>query len=165
VKCGPSLGPDSLLALLDLLNPAREPGRIALVSRMGQSEVERALPPLLRAVAGEGQPVLWACDPMHGNTVKAANGYKTRPMARILGELAAFFAACRAEGVRGGGVHVEMTGRDVTECTGGAGGVTEHDLAARYHTYCDPRLNRGQAIELAELVAVELARDRGAKAA
>jgi 3-deoxy-7-phosphoheptulonate synthase len=165
IKCGPTLTADALLALLDILNPAREPGRITLVSRMGLAEVERALPPLLRAVAGDGQPVLWACDPMHGNTVKAANGYKTRPMAHILGELGAFFAACRSEGVRGGGVHVEMTARDVTECTGGAGAVTERDLAARYHTYCDPRLNRGQALELADLVAAELAQGRGAEAA
>ncbi|MEA3065275.1 MAG: 3-deoxy-7-phosphoheptulonate synthase [Sphingomonadales bacterium] len=165
IKCGPTLRPEALLALLDTLNPAREPGRITLVARLGLAEVERGLPPLLRAVAAEGHPALWACDPMHGNTVRAANGYKTRPMDRILGELGAFFAACRAEGVRGGGVHVEMTGRDVTECTGGAGAVSERDLAARYHTYCDPRLNRGQALELAEHVAEELARDRGAEAA
>jgi 3-deoxy-7-phosphoheptulonate synthase len=165
VKCGPTLRPDALLELLEILNPAREAGRITLVARMGLAAVEPALPPLLRAVAAEGQPVLWACDPMHGNTMRTASGYKTRPMARILGELTAFFAACRAEDVRGGGVHVEMTGRDVTECTGGADPVTERDLAARYHTHCDPRLNRGQALELAELVAGELARDRGAEAA
>jgi 3-deoxy-7-phosphoheptulonate synthase len=165
IKCGPTLRPEALLALLDTLNPAREPGRITLVARLGLAEVERGLPPLLRAVAAEGHPALWACDPMHGNTVRAANGYKTRPMDRILGELGAFFAACRAEGARGGGVHVEMTGRDVTECTGGAGAVSERDLAARYHTYCDPRLNRGQALELAEHVAEELARDRGVEAA
>jgi len=165
IKCGPTLGPVSLRALLDTLNPAREPGRITLVSRMGSAEVERALPPLLRAVAAEGHPVLWTCDPMHGNTVRTASGYKTRPLGRILGELRAFFAAARAEGVRGGGIHVEMTGRDVTECTGGADPVTEEDLAARYHTHCDPRLNRGQAMEVAELVAAELARERGAEAA
>ncbi|MEA3040749.1 MAG: 3-deoxy-7-phosphoheptulonate synthase [Sphingomonadales bacterium] len=165
VKCGPALRPDALLGLLDILNPAREAGRITLVARMGLDEVGRALPPLLSAVAAEGHPVLWTCDPMHGNTVRTASGYKTRPMARILGELAAFFAACRAEGLSGGGVHVEMTGRDVTECTGGTGAVTERDLADRYHTHCDPRLNRAQAIELAELVAEELARDRGAEAA
>jgi 3-deoxy-7-phosphoheptulonate synthase len=165
VKCGPTLRPDALLELLDVLNPGREAGRITLVARMGLTEVERALPPLLRAVAGEGHPVLWACDPMHGNTERTASGYKTRPLGRILGELRGFFAACRAEGVRGGGVHVEMTGRDVTECTGGADPVTEQDLAARYHTHCDPRLNRGQALEVAELVAAELARERGAEAA
>jgi 3-deoxy-7-phosphoheptulonate synthase len=165
IKCGPTLGPGLLVELLDTLNPGREPGRITLVSRMGFAEVERALPPLLRAVAGEGQPVLWACDPMHGNTVRTASGYKTRPLGRILGELRAFFASTRAEGVRGGGIHIEMTGRDVTECTGGVQPVTEEDLAARYHTHCDPRLNRAQALEVADLVAVELARERGAKAA
>jgi 3-deoxy-7-phosphoheptulonate synthase len=163
IKCGPALRPEALLALLDTLNPGREAGRITLVARMGLAEVGQALPPLLRAVAAAGHPALWACDPMHGNTVKAANGYKTRPMAHIFGELEAFFAACRAEGVRGGGVHVEMTWRDVTECTGAA--VTEQDLADRYQTYCDPRLNRGQAIDLADLVADELARDRGSEAA
>jgi len=165
IKCGPNLRPEALLELLEILNPAREAGRITLVSRMGLAEVDGALPPLLRAVEAEGQPVLWACDPMHGNTVRTASGYKTRPLGRILGELRAFFAAARAEGVRGGGIHVEMTGRDVTECTGGADPVTEEDLAARYHTHCDPRLNRAQAMEVAELVAAELARARGAKAA
>ncbi|HYJ82964.1 MAG TPA: 3-deoxy-7-phosphoheptulonate synthase class II [Allosphingosinicella sp.] len=165
IKCGPGLDSGALLELLDILNPAREPGRITLVSRMGLDRVEEALPPLLRAVAAEGQPVLWSCDPMHGNTERTASGYKTRPLGRILGELRAFFAAARAEGVRGGGIHVEMTGRDVTECTGGADPVTEEDLAARYHTHCDPRLNRGQAMEVAELVADELARDRDAEAA
>ena len=164
-KCGPTLAPEALLDLLDTLNPGREAGRITLVSRMGAAEVERALPPLLRAVAAEGHPVLWTCDPMHGNTVRTESGYKTRPLGRILGELRAFFAAARAEGVRGGGIHVEMTGRDVTECTGGADPVTEADLAARYHTHCDPRLNRAQAMEVAELVASELARERAAKAA
>lgn len=165
IKCGPALSPDLLLELIETLNPAHEPGRITLVSRMGAGEVERALPPLLRAVAAQRHPVLWTCDPMHGNTVRTASGYKTRPLGLILGELRAFFAAARAEGVRGGGIHVEMTGRDVTECTGGADPVTEEDLAARYHTHCDPRLNRAQAMEVAERVATELARERGAKAA
>jgi 3-deoxy-7-phosphoheptulonate synthase len=165
IKCGPTLSPAALIELLEILNPAREPGRITLVSRMGSDEVETALPPLLRAVAGEGHPALWTCDPMHGNTVRTASGYKTRPLGRILGELQFFFAAARAEGVLGGGIHVEMTGRDVTECTGGADPVTEADLAARYHTHCDPRLNRAQALEVAELVAAELARERGAEAA
>ncbi|HYW14580.1 MAG TPA: 3-deoxy-7-phosphoheptulonate synthase class II [Allosphingosinicella sp.] len=165
IKCGPTLEPQALLELLDILNPAREPGRVTLVSRMGLDEVEKALPPLLRTVAAEGHPVLWACDPMHGNTERTASGYKTRPLGRILGELRAFFAATGAEGVQGGGIHVEMTGRDVTECTGGADPVTEQDLAARYQTHCDPRLNRAQAMEVAELVASELARERGAEAA
>lgn len=165
IKCGPTLGAEALLELLEILNPAREPGRITLVSRMGMDKVGKALPLLLRAVAAEGHPVLWTCDPMHGNTERTASGYKTRPLGRIVGELRAFFAAAGAEGVRGGGIHVEMTGRDVTECTGGADPVTERDLAARYQTHCDPRLNRAQAMEVAELVAAELARARGAEAA
>jgi 3-deoxy-7-phosphoheptulonate synthase len=156
VKCGPTLAPDDLLRLLDLLNPAGEAGRITLISRMGHDKVESALPPLLRAVAREGQPVLWSCDPMHGNTIKSASGYKTRPLGRIFAEVRAFFAVVRGEGLRGGGVHVEMTGRDVTECTGGAPEVTEQDLGDRYHTHCDPRLNAAQAMELAELLAATL---------
>ncbi|HEX8126998.1 MAG TPA: 3-deoxy-7-phosphoheptulonate synthase class II [Allosphingosinicella sp.] len=165
IKCGPTLSPGALLELLDILNPAREPGRITLIGRMGVDRVEKALPPLLRAVAAEAHPVLWTCDPMHGNTERTASGYKTRPLGRIMGELRAFFEAARAEGVTGGGIHVEMTGRDVTECTGGADPVTEQDLAARYHTHCDPRLNRAQAMEVAELVAAELALARRSKAA
>ena len=156
IKCGPSLEPDMLLTLLDTLNPAREAGRITLIARMGVDRIAERLPRLLRAVKGEEHPVLWSCDPMHGNTVRSANGFKTRPVARILAELAAFFDIAAAEGARGGGVHVEMTGRDVTECTGGAEEVTEEDLASRYHTHCDPRLNRAQAMELAQLVAETL---------
>jgi 3-deoxy-7-phosphoheptulonate synthase len=165
IKCGPTLEADALLGLLDILNPNREAGRITLIGRMGADRVRDRLPPLLRAVAREGHPVLWSCDPMHGNTVRAANGYKTRPMARILAELAGFFEAIAGEGVRGGGLHVEMTGRDVAECTGGAEPVRERDLGARYHTHCDPRLNPAQAIELAGLAAQALARRRGAAAA
>jgi 3-deoxy-7-phosphoheptulonate synthase len=165
IKCGPSLEPDILPRLLESLNPAREPGRITLIVRMGADRIEERLPPLVRAVAAEDHPVLWSCDPMHGNTIRSATGYKTRPVARILAELGAFFAIAAAEGARGGGVHVEMTGRDVTECTGGADPVTEQDLASRYHTHCDPRLNRAQAMELAELVAETLAGDQDAAAA
>jgi 3-deoxy-7-phosphoheptulonate synthase len=165
IKCGPGLAPDTLLRLLDALDPARLPGRITLISRMGAGSVRSALPPLMRAVQREGRPALWACDPMHGNTVKAANGYKTRPVSAILEELRGFFATARSEGLRGGGVHVEMTGRDVTECTGGPVPVAEVNLADRYHTHCDPRLNPAQAMEVAELVATELAADRGARAA
>ena len=156
IKCGPSLDPDLLLRLLDRLNPGRAPGRITLISRMGSDGVGTLLPPLLRAVRREGHPVLWACDPMHGNTVKAANGYKTRPLARILDEVRGFFAICPAEGVVAGGIHIEMTGRDVTECTGGVDEVTEQDLGDRYHTHCDPRLNPAQAMELAQLLAETL---------
>jgi 3-deoxy-7-phosphoheptulonate synthase len=157
IKCGPGLTADMLLELLEALNPAREAGRITLISRMGAGTVETALPPLLRAVRGSGHPVLWSCDPMHGNTIKAASGYKTRPFQRILDEVRSFFAITSGEGARPGGIHIEMTGQDVTECTGGAAEVTEQDLADRYRTHCDPRLNPAQAMELAELVAGLLA--------
>ncbi|WP_298672879.1 class II 3-deoxy-7-phosphoheptulonate synthase [uncultured Sphingomonas sp.] len=153
VKCGPSLEPDELLRLLDLLNPARTAGRITLITRYGHDKIEAAFPRLLRAVTREGHPVVWSCDPMHGNVVKAANGYKTRPFERILAEVRGFFAVHRAEGTHAGGIHAEMTGQNVTECTGGAIDVTEQTLADRYHTHCDPRLNAGQSLELAFLLA------------
>jgi 3-deoxy-7-phosphoheptulonate synthase len=153
MKCGPSLEPDALLALLDTLNPAREPGRITLIARFGHDKVEAGLPRLVRAVAREGHPVVWSCDPMHGNVIKADSGYKTRPFDRILAEVRAFFAVHRAEGTHAGGVHVEMTGQDVTECTGGAVAITDEGLADRYHTHCDPRLNAAQSLELAFLLA------------
>jgi 3-deoxy-7-phosphoheptulonate synthase len=155
VKCGPSLSPALLLRLLDALNPEREPGRIVLISRMGAQAVGAALPPLLRAARGAGHPVLWVCDPMHGNTIRAANGYKTRPLERLLAEVAGFFAAVRAESAVAGGLHVEMVGRDVTECTGG--GTAEADLPRRYETHCDPRLAPAQAMLLAERAAAALA--------
>ena len=147
------------------LNPKNESGRLTLICRFGADKAGDHLPVLVRAVEREGRAVVWSCDPMHGNTIRSANGYKTRPVARILAELGAYFAIAPAEGARGGGVHVEMTGRDVTECTGGAERVTEQDLASRYHTHCDPRLNRAQAIELAELVAETLAGGQDAAAA
>ena len=153
MKCGPSLEPDALVRLLDTLNPAREPGRITLIARFGHDKVERGLPPLVRAVKREGHPVVWSCDPMHGNVVKAASGYKTRPFDRILAEARGFFAVHRAEGTHPGGVHVEMTGQDVTECTGGAVAITDEGLSDRYHTHCDPRLNAAQSLELAFLLA------------
>ena len=153
IKCGPSLEPDVLLRLLDTLDPARKPGRITLITRYGHDRIEKGLPPLVRAVQREGRPVVWSCDPMHGNVVKAANGYKTRPFDRILAEVRGFFAVHRAEGTHGGGIHIEMTGQNVTECTGGAIDVTEQSLGDRYHTHCDPRLNAGQSIELAFLLA------------
>ncbi|AGH48431.1 MULTISPECIES: class II 3-deoxy-7-phosphoheptulonate synthase [Sphingomonadales] len=153
LKCGPSLEPDALLRLLDTLDPARTPGRITLITRYGHDKIEKHLPSLVRAVKREGRPVVWSCDPMHGNVVKAANGYKTRPFERILAEVRGFFAVHRAEGTHGGGIHAEMTGQNVTECTGGAVDVTEQSLADRYHTHCDPRLNAGQSIELAFLLA------------
>jgi len=153
VKCGPSLDPDALLAMLDTLNPARVPGRMTLITRYGYDKIEAHLPKLVRAVTREGHPVVWSCDPMHGNVVKAANGYKTRPFERILAEVRGFFAVHRAEGTHAGGIHAEMTGQNVTECTGGAIDVTEQSLADRYHTHCDPRLNAGQSLELAFLLA------------
>jgi 3-deoxy-7-phosphoheptulonate synthase len=158
IKCGPGVTPAMLLALLDRIDPFGQPGRVTLISRMGYERVGTLLPPLLEAVRAAGRPVLWACDPMHGNTLRTAAGTKTRPLARILAELEGFFAATRAAGIPGMGVHVEMTGRDVTECTGGGEMLTEADLADRYHSHCDPRLNPAQAMELAELVARELAR-------
>jgi 3-deoxy-7-phosphoheptulonate synthase len=153
VKCGPSLEPDVLLELLDTLNPARDAGRITLIARFGNDKVEASLPRLIRAVQREGHPVVWSCDPMHGNVIKTDNGYKTRPFDRILSEVKGFFAVHRAEGTHAGGIHIEMTGQDVTECTGGAVAITNEGLADRYHTHCDPRLNAAQSLELAFLLA------------
>jgi 3-deoxy-7-phosphoheptulonate synthase len=153
MKCGPSLEPDDLLRLLDTLNPAREAGRMTLISRFGHDKVETGLPRLVRAVAREGHPVVWSCDPMHGNVVKSDSGYKTRPFDRILSEVKGFFAVHRAEGTHAGGIHIEMTGQDVTECVGGAVAITDEALGDRYHTHCDPRLNAAQSIELAFLLA------------
>jgi 3-deoxy-7-phosphoheptulonate synthase len=156
MKCGPSLKPEALLKLLDTLNPDRIAGRMTLISRYGYDQIESGFAPLVRAVKREGHPVVWSCDPMHGNVVKAANGYKTRPFERILAEVRGFFAVHRAEGTHGGGIHIEMTGQNVTECTGGAMDVSEQNLADRYHTHCDPRLNAGQSLELAFLLAETL---------
>lgn len=153
MKCGPSLETDALLKLLDTLNPTREPGRITLISRFGHEKVEDGLPRLVRAVKAEGHPVVWSCDPMHGNVVKSDSGYKTRPFDRILTEVKGFFAVHRAEGTHPGGIHVEMTGQDVTECVGGAVAITDEALKDRYHTHCDPRLNAAQSLELAFLIA------------
>jgi 3-deoxy-7-phosphoheptulonate synthase len=153
MKCGPSLTPDALLRMLDTLNPAREAGRMTLISRFGHDKVEDGLTPLVRAVKREGHPVVWSCDPMHGNVIKAESGFKTRPFDRILSEVKGFFAVHRAEGTHAGGIHIEMTGQDVTECTGGAIAITDAALADRYHTHCDPRLNAAQSIELAFLLA------------
>ncbi len=160
LKCGPSLKPDELIRLIDTLNPANEPGRLTLISRFGADKVEAHLPALVRAVKREGRHVLWSCDPMHGNTIKAGSGYKTRPFDRILAETRQAFAVHRAEGSFMGGIHIEMTGQNVTECTGGAIAVTDEALADRYHTHCDPRLNASQALELAFLLAEELAANR-----
>ncbi len=160
MKCGPSLAPDDLLRVMDTLNPDNEPGRLTLIVRMGADEVQKKLPPLLRAVQREGRVVVWSCDPMHANTVKSANGYKTRHVDRILREVTGFFDVHAAEGTYAGGVHLEMTGQDVTECVGGAQAITETGLADRYHTHCDPRLNASQAIELAFVIAGMLKKER-----
>ena len=156
LKCGPEMRSDDLLRVIDVLDPHNEPGRLTLITRMGADGIGSGLPPLVRAVRREGRRVVWSCDPMHGNTVSTATGRKTRPFQRILAELRACIAVHRAEGSRLGGIHIEMTGKDVTECTGGAQQIDEATLADRYHTHCDPRLNGSQALELAFLVAEEL---------
>jgi 3-deoxy-7-phosphoheptulonate synthase len=161
LKCGPSTTPDGLLQLIDLLNPTNEPGRLTLVARFGAEKVGDHLPQLIRAVSREGKKVVWSCDPMHGNTI-SAGGYKTRPFDRVMQEIRSFFDVHRAEGTYAGGIHLEMTGANVTECTGGARALSEADLRSRYMTYCDPRLNAEQAIEIAFLVAEKLKKDRAA---
>ncbi len=153
VKAGPSLSPDELLRLIDILNPNNEPGRLNVIVRMGAKKVQEGLPPLLRAVQREGRKVLWSCDPMHGNTIKTSNNYKTRVFDNVLEEVKNFFAIHKAEGTYAGGIHLEMTGKEVTECIGGAEQLTEENLQDRYHTHCDPRLNANQALELAFLIA------------
>jgi 3-deoxy-7-phosphoheptulonate synthase len=161
LKCGPSMTADGLLELIDVLNPENEPGRLTLIARFGADKAAEHLPGLVRAVAKEGRKVVWSCDPMHGNTITAA-GYKTRPFDRILKEVQTFFDVHRAEGSHPGGIHVEMTGKNVTECTGGARAIRDDELQDRYHTHCDPRLNADQALELAFLVAERLKKDRAA---
>ena len=156
LKLGPSADPDTVLRLLDRLDPDHQPGRLTLISRMGADRIAMALPPLVRAAQRAGRRVIWSCDPMHGNTQETSTGYKTRPFARILDEVRQFFAVHRAEGSIPGGVHFELTGQDVTECLGGAQAITEQGLADRYHTLCDPRLNASQSLELAFLIAETL---------
>ena len=153
MKCGPSLAPDELMRLLDILNPKNEAGRIVLISRFGAGKVEDGLAPLVRKITAEGRNVVWSCDPMHGNTVKSGNGYKTRHVDAILSEVGSFFDVCGAEGANPGGVHFEMTGQNVTECLGGSQEISEADLHSRYHTHCDPRLNASQALDLAFILA------------
>ncbi len=161
LKVGPTLEPDELLRLIEALNPKDEPGRLTLYGRFGADKIEGRLPKLMRATKRSGRKIAWAIDPMHGNTLKAANGYKTRPFDRILSEVRSFIEIAAAEDTPPGGVHLEMTGQDVTECLGGAREVVEGELSERYHTHCDPRLNGEQALELAFLVAEKL---KGARA-
>ena len=159
LKCGPSMTVEGLLRLCDLLNPENEPGRLSLICRFGADRVGDHLPGLIRGVAREGRHVVWVCDPMHGNTI-SAGGYKTRPFERVMQEIEGFFGVHRAEGTIPGGIHLEMTGKNVTECTGGARALTADDLQDRYHTYCDPRLNAEQALEVAFLTAELVKRER-----
>lgn len=165
VKAGPGTTPDDLLRLCDALNPRNEPGRLTIITRMGAETVGNRLPALIRAVQREGRKVVWSCDPMHANTVKTANGFKTRSFDRILQEVKAFFAVHKAEGTHAGGVHFELTGRDVTECIGGAQAITEARLGDAYHTFCDPRLNAAQSLELAFLMAEALKEERSQQTA
>ncbi len=160
IKAGPTMDPAELLELIDSLNPANEAGRLTVICRMGADHVADKLPQLIRAVTREGRLIVWSCDPMHGNTIKSSNGYKTRAFDRVLAEVEQFFAVHQAEGTYAGGIHIEMTGQDVTECIGGAQEITEHALADRYHTHCDPRLNASQSLELAFLTAEMLKKER-----
>ncbi|MGR3635942.1 MAG: class II 3-deoxy-7-phosphoheptulonate synthase [Shimia sp.] len=156
LKCGPTTTADDLKVLMEKLNPENEAGRLTLIARFGAGSIGEHLPRLIKAVKEEGANVLWTCDAMHGNTIKSSTGYKTRPFESVLREVREFFGVHKAEGTVPGGVHFEMTGQDVTECTGGVRAVTEEDLSSRYHTACDPRLNASQSLELAFLVAEEL---------
>ncbi len=161
MKIGPDLGADELRALIDVLNPENEPGRLTLIARYGADKMADELPALLRAINEDGRHVVWSCDPMHGNTQKTESGYKTRPFNNILREVKTFMQVLHCEDSWPGGVHFEMTGQDVTECIGGAVAVREEDLSSRYHTHCDPRLNANQALELAFLIAEEMRLHRG----
>ncbi len=163
LKCPPSLDPDTLMKLIDIINPENEPGRLTLIARMGHDQVEQKLAPLVRAVKKEGLNVVWSCDPMHGNTMKSESGYKTRKFDHVMGEIKGFFAVHKAEGTHPGGVHLELTGQNVTECTGGADKITDANLSDRYDTVCDPRLNANQALEISFLIAEELRKLRGAR--
>ena len=156
MKCGPSLDSNELLKLIDLINPSNEEGRLTLITRYGADNLDDHLPKLIRAVEKEGKKVVWSCDPMHGNTIKASNGYKTRPLDSILTEVKQFIDIHESEGTYAGGVHIEMTGQNVTECLGGTQKISEEDLTDRYHTHCDPRLNANQALDLSFLISERL---------
>jgi 3-deoxy-7-phosphoheptulonate synthase len=156
IKAGPTTTVDDLLKLIDIINPKNEAGKLNIIVRMGADKVKDSFPKLLKAVKKEGKNILWSCDPMHGNTFKATNEYKTRDFNNILKEVKNFFDIHKAEGTIAGGIHLEMTGKDVTECVGGGQNIIEKDLESRYHTHCDPRLNAHQALELAFLIADKL---------
>ncbi len=156
LKCGPTMTPDELVELISVLDPDNDPGRLTLITRHGADGIAEHLPPLIEVVEREGFDVVWSCDPMHGNTIVSSTGYKTRPVARVASEVQQFFEIHRSYGTHPGGVHFEMTGQNVTECTGGSVNVAEENLSDRYHTHCDPRLNADQALELAFVIAEEL---------
>ena len=156
LKCGPTLKPDELINLCNILNPENESGRLTLISRFGYDNVEKYLPNLIKAIKKEGLNVIWSCDPMHGNTMQSTTGFKTRPFNDVVSEVKNVFGVHQSEGSYAGGLHVEMTGQDVTECTGGARKISDADLSSRYHTHCDPRLNSDQALELAFLISDEI---------
>jgi len=156
IKCGPSLDPKELIKLIEVLNPEDEAGRITLIARFGHDKVEKFLPKLIQTVKKSNKKVIWSCDPMHGNTIKSTTGFKTRPFKDIISEVKSFFDVHQGEGTYAGGLHIEMTGKNVTECIGGAQNITDKDLSSRYHTHCDPRLNANQAIELAFLISEEI---------
>jgi 3-deoxy-7-phosphoheptulonate synthase len=156
LKCGPSLEPEELIKLIDIINPENEEGRLTLITRFGENNVEKHLPDLIRLIKSEGKNVVWSCDPMHGNTITSSNGYKTRPLDKIISEVKDFIDIHNSEGTYAGGIHVEMTGQNVTECTGGTQKISEEDLSDRYHTHCDPRLNANQSLDLAFLISERL---------
>ena len=156
LKCGPSLEPDELIKLIDIINPENEEGRLTLITRFGENNVEKHLPGLIKLIKSEGKNVIWSCDPMHGNTITSSNGYKTRPLDKIISEVKDFIDIHNSEGTYAGGIHVEMTGQNVTECTGGTQKISEEDLSDRYHTHCDPRLNANQSLDLAFLISERL---------
>ena len=156
IKCGPTSKPDEIVKIANIINPKNEKGKITLISRFGHENVEKFLPKLIKTVKKEGINVIWSCDPMHGNTIKSASGFKTRPFNNVLKEVKNVFAVHQNEGSYAGGLHIEMTGQNVTECTGGAQKISDQDLSSRYHTHCDPRLNANQALELAFLISDEI---------
>ena len=161
VKCGPTLDHDELIKILDKLNPDNSPGKVTLICRYGNEKVQDYLPALIKRISNEGRVVIWSCDPMHGNTVKSSDGTKTRPFENILSEVKNNIKIHNSQGSWFGGIHLEMTGQNVTECTGGIDDISESDLKDRYHTHCDPRLNANQAIQLAFLIADELKNNAG----
>ena len=156
IKCGPTSKPDEIVKICNVLNPNNEKGKITLISRFGHENVGKFLPKLIRAIKKEGINVIWSCDPMHGNTIKSTTGFKTRPFNNVLKEVKNVFAVHQSEGSYAGGLHIEMTGQNVTECTGGTQKISDKDLSSRYRTHCDPRLNANQALELAFLISDEI---------